>query len=73
MNRSTYSLSVTIRNKNNELLYINDVHTQITPLGVARTKFIDVPVIRVKRKQTEIVDDSLLKSIYICFRNNSYI
>ena len=43
-----YSLSVTIRNKNDELLYVNDVRVLVTPLGAERTKFIDVPVILTK-------------------------
>ena len=43
-----YSLSVTIRSKNDELLYLNDVHVPVTPLGAERTKFIDVPVILTK-------------------------
>ncbi|CAF2531536.1 unnamed protein product [Rotaria sp. Silwood2] len=42
------SLHVTIRNKNNELLYINDVHIRVNPIGLDRTTFIDVPVILVK-------------------------
>ena len=46
----TYSLSVTIKNDREELLYINDVHIGVIPLGARRTKFIDVPVIRVKSK-----------------------
>ncbi|CAF3531835.1 unnamed protein product [Rotaria sp. Silwood1] len=45
----TYSLSATIRDKNNELLYINDVNIRVTPVGPRRTKFIDVPVISVKQ------------------------
>ncbi|CAF0992667.1 unnamed protein product [Rotaria sp. Silwood1] len=44
----TYSLSATIRDKNNELLYINDVNIRVTPVGPRRTKFIDVPVIKTK-------------------------
>jgi putative lipoprotein len=61
----TYSLSVTIKNKKNELLYINDMHVQVKPLGDSRTKFIDVPVILVKSRQRKTVDDSLWKIIYI--------
>ncbi|CAF2544178.1 unnamed protein product [Rotaria sp. Silwood2] len=45
----TYSLSATVRDKNNELLYINDAHIRVIPVGPRRTKFIDVPVIRVKQ------------------------
>ncbi|CAF2120414.1 unnamed protein product [Rotaria magnacalcarata] len=48
-NRSSYSLSVTIKNNKNELLYINNVHTKVIPLGEKRTKSIDVPVISVKQ------------------------
>lgn len=44
----TYSLQVTIRSATNELLYVNDVNIPVTPLGVERTKLIDVPVILVK-------------------------
>ncbi|CAF1451292.1 unnamed protein product [Adineta steineri] len=44
-----YSLSVSIRNKKNELLYINDVIAQVIPLGTGRTKYIDVPVILIKK------------------------
>ncbi|CAF1476115.1 unnamed protein product [Adineta steineri] len=44
-----YSLSVSIRNKKNELLYINDVIAQVIPLGTGRTKYIDVPVILIKQ------------------------
>ncbi len=40
-----YSLQATIRNKKNDLLYINDVHVGVTPVGVQRTTNIDVPVI----------------------------
>ncbi|CAF1062802.1 unnamed protein product [Adineta ricciae] len=47
----TYSINVAIRNKQNELLYINDVHIPIIPLGAQRTKFISVPVIRVKKNK----------------------
>ena len=43
-----YSITVTIRNKNDELLYVNDVRVLVTPLGAERTKFIDVPVILTK-------------------------
>ncbi len=50
-NKKSYSLSVKIQNKNNELLYINDVYVPVIPLGTNRTKFIDVPVIRIKRKK----------------------
>jgi len=49
-NGLTYSLSVTIRNKKNELLYINDINIPVKPLGNSRTKFIDAPVILVKSK-----------------------
>jgi len=45
-----YSLRVSIKNKNDELLYANNVHIEVTPLGPNRTKFIDVPVILVKSK-----------------------
>lgn len=45
-----YSLRVTITNQKDELLYTNDVHVRIKPLGVNRTRFIDVPVISVKCK-----------------------
>jgi uncharacterized lipoprotein YbaY len=45
-----YSLRVSIKNKNDELLYTNDMHIGVTPLGPNRTKFIDVPVILVKSK-----------------------
>ena len=44
----SYSLSVTITNKNNELLYINDIHIPVKPIGPDRTTFIDAPVILVK-------------------------
>jgi uncharacterized lipoprotein YbaY len=66
----SYSLRVTIKNKKNELLYTNDVHTGVVPLGANRTKFVDVPVILVKSKQRKTVDLSLLNMIYI-FRNTS--
>lgn len=46
---ATYSLSVTIRNRKNELLYTNDVNVLVVPLGNGRTKTVNVPVIRVKR------------------------
>ncbi|CAF3370432.1 unnamed protein product [Rotaria socialis] len=52
--RSSYSLSVTIKNKKNELLYINNVHTKVIPLGEKRTKFIDVPVINVTRTSSTL-------------------
>jgi uncharacterized lipoprotein YbaY len=58
-NGVSYSLGVSIRNKKNELLYINDVYAAITPLGANRTKFIDVPVKSVKGRSRVIVDDSL--------------
>jgi putative lipoprotein len=45
-----YSLRVSIKNKNDELLYTNDKNIRVTPLGPNRTKFIDVPVILVKSK-----------------------
>lgn len=44
----SYSLQVSIRSSTNELLYTNDVHISVTPLGAERTKLIDVPVILVK-------------------------
>jgi uncharacterized lipoprotein YbaY len=44
-----YSLQAMIKNINNELLYINDVHVGVIPMGMNRTKFLDVPVIQVKR------------------------
>ena len=45
---NTYTLHATIKNKKDELLYTNDVQIKITPVGVSRTKSIDVPVILVK-------------------------
>jgi putative lipoprotein len=45
-----YSLQATVRNKKNELLYINSVHVGVMPVGIERTKTIDVPVILVKSK-----------------------
>ncbi|CAF0975084.1 unnamed protein product [Rotaria sordida] len=45
---SLCSLHVTIRNKNDELLYTNDFHISVNPAGPNRTKLIDVPVILVK-------------------------
>jgi uncharacterized lipoprotein YbaY len=51
----SYSLSVSIRSKTNELLYMNDVHMGVTPLGASRTTTIDVPVILVKRRERKIV------------------
>ncbi|CAF3789412.1 unnamed protein product [Rotaria magnacalcarata] len=54
-NRSSYSLSVTIKNNKNELLYINNVHTKVIPLGEKRTKSIDVPVISVKRFDNVVI------------------
>jgi uncharacterized lipoprotein YbaY len=45
-----YSLQVLIRNPAGDLLYINDVHIGVTPSGITRTAFIDVPVILVRRK-----------------------
>lgn len=45
-----YSLRVMIKNKKNELLYTNDMHIGVTPVGEQRTKLIDVPVILVKSK-----------------------
>ncbi|CAF3342104.1 unnamed protein product [Rotaria socialis] len=45
----TYSLRITIRNKNNELLYTNDAHIGVNPIGVGRTTFIDAPVVLVKK------------------------
>jgi uncharacterized lipoprotein YbaY len=68
-NGTSYSLLVTITNKKDNLLYINDVHTPVIPLGVNRTKFIDVSVTRVEGKQRKIVDDHLFN----IFRNNSSI
>lgn len=50
INGKSYSLSVTIKDKNNQLLYINDVYVPVVPLGTNRTRFVDVPVIRIKRK-----------------------
>lgn len=50
VNGATYSLQVRIRSKNNELLYINDVHIRVKPTGPQRTTLIDVPVILVKSK-----------------------
>jgi uncharacterized lipoprotein YbaY len=44
----SYSLHVSIRNKKNELLYTNDVHIGVKPIGNERTKLIDVPVILVQ-------------------------
>ncbi|CAF3497216.1 unnamed protein product [Rotaria sp. Silwood1] len=49
-----YSLHVTIRNKNDELLYINDVYTRVTPIGLDRTTLIDVPVILVKTTKSVV-------------------
>jgi uncharacterized lipoprotein YbaY len=49
-NGVSYSLRVNIRNKNGELLYTNDMHISVKPIGPDRTKFIDVPVILVKSK-----------------------
>ena len=49
-NAFRYSLSARIVNAKNELLYINDMHIPVTLVGADRTKFIDVPVISVKRK-----------------------
>ena len=46
----SYSLQISIRNKKNELLYINDIHVNVVPIGVNRTKFIDVPVVLVASK-----------------------
>jgi uncharacterized lipoprotein YbaY len=54
-NGFSYSLSVTIKNKKNELLYINDVYTAVIPIGANRTKFINVPVIRVQSRNRKIV------------------
>ncbi|UJR37802.1 hypothetical protein I4U23_030493 [Adineta vaga] len=51
---NSYSLSVSIRNKKNELLYVNDVHITIIPTGTKRTKFINVPVILVKKDTTTV-------------------
>ena len=45
----SYSLRISIRNKKNELLYTNDAHLGVTPVGEERTTFIDTPVILVKR------------------------
>ncbi|CAF1343960.1 unnamed protein product [Adineta steineri] len=45
----SYSIQVTIRNKQNELLYINDVRMEVIPIGADRTKLIDIPVILVKK------------------------
>ncbi|CAF1322512.1 unnamed protein product [Rotaria sordida] len=45
----TYSLSVTIKDNKNELLYINDVYIRVTPVGSSRTKLIDIPVKSVKQ------------------------
>jgi uncharacterized lipoprotein YbaY len=65
-NELSYSLSVTITSKKNELLYINDLYIPVIPLGANRTKFIDAPVIQIKRKQRKMIDIRLF--IYI-FRN----
>ena len=46
-----YSLRVRITNENNELLYINDVYTAVTPAGPSRSRCINVPVIQVKRER----------------------
>ena len=45
-----YSLQVIIRNQQNELLYINDMHIHVIPTGTDRSTFIDAPVILVKSK-----------------------
>ena len=50
----TYSLRVSVRNKNNELLYTNDVHLGVTPVGEERTTFVDAPVILVKPSVSKI-------------------
>lgn len=52
---NTYSLSVTIRNQQNDLLYINDVHVPIVPVGGNRTKFVTVPVINVAGKERRML------------------
>lgn len=46
----SYSIHAAIRSKAGALLFINDVHISVTPIGMNRTKFIDVSVIQVKRK-----------------------
>ncbi|CAF3987842.1 unnamed protein product [Rotaria sordida] len=55
-NRRIYSLSATVRNKKNELLYINNVHVRVIPIGSRRTKFVNIPVIRVKQTTTPILN-----------------
>lgn len=44
-----HSLQVLIRNPDGELLYINDVHIPVRPIGSNRSTFVDVPVKSVKR------------------------
>lgn len=46
-----YSLRVSIKDKNGDLLYTNDQHIKVTPVGLQRTKLIDAPVILVKSKR----------------------
>lgn len=70
-NGVSYSLRVTIKNQKDELLYTNDVHATVIPLGANRTRFIDVPVISVKCKKKKIVDNDFL-FIYI-YSNNSCV
>lgn len=45
-----YSLSAIIRDKNKDLLFINDQRILVTPIGKGRTKFINVPMVRVKSR-----------------------
>lgn len=47
----TYSLLVTIKNKDDELLYINNEYMAVNPTGILRTAFLDVPVILTKSKR----------------------
>ncbi|CAF1059388.1 unnamed protein product [Adineta ricciae] len=47
----SYSLQISIRNKKNELLYVNDFHVSVVPTGANRTKFIDVPVVLVAKSK----------------------
>lgn len=46
-----YSLSVMIKNDKDELLYTNDMHIGVTPVGDQRTTLINAPVILVKSKK----------------------
>ena len=67
----SYSVSVTIRNKS-KLLFTNDVHIGVVPVGTNRTRFVTVPVVRVQgtyaqKKVLLIKSLSYQRNLHICY------